>query len=112
MSYSHPISIIIPADAIKNPPGSHRTSACGRSRLRLDSALDEALLHDVGTLRTTSGSRLGETLVGVDTPTLRGLWATAPYLHDGTAETLEDVFVTAGGTLIPAESGTPSSDGQ
>ncbi len=27
-----------------------------------------------------------------DTPTLRGLWATAPYMHDGVAQTLEEVL--------------------
>lgn len=30
-----------------------------------------------------------------DTPTLRGIWATAPYLHDGVARTLEEVFTRA-----------------
>jgi DNA-binding beta-propeller fold protein YncE/mono/diheme cytochrome c family protein len=29
-----------------------------------------------------------------DTPTLRELWRTAPYLHDGSAPTLRDVFTT------------------
>lgn len=48
--------------------------------------------HDVGTLKPTSGKRLGETLGGLDTPTLRGLWSTAPYLHDGSAATLEEVL--------------------
>ncbi|MBZ0299104.1 MAG: hypothetical protein K8J31_05155 [Anaerolineae bacterium] len=33
-----------------------------------------------------------ETYESFDTPTLRGLWATAPYLHDGVAPTLEDVL--------------------
>lgn len=27
-----------------------------------------------------------------DTPTLRGLWATTPYMHDGVAQTLEEVL--------------------
>lgn len=30
-----------------------------------------------------------------DTPTLRELWHTAPYLHDGRAATLEEVIGTA-----------------
>jgi cytochrome c peroxidase len=30
----------------------------------------------------------------MDTPTLRGLIHTAPYLHDGSAPTLYDVLVT------------------
>jgi hypothetical protein len=29
---------------------------------------------------------------GVDTPGLKGIWETAPYLHDGSAATLSDVF--------------------
>ena len=29
-----------------------------------------------------------------DTPTLRELWRTAPYLHDGSAPTLRDVVIT------------------
>jgi MYXO-CTERM domain-containing protein len=49
------------------------------------------MLHDVGTLRPTSGKRLNGPLEGIDTPTLRGIWATAPYLHDGSAATLLEV---------------------
>src|SRR5690606_17727513 len=51
-------------------------------------------LHDVGTLGPGSGSRLGEPLLGLDTPTLHGLWHSAPYLHDGSAPTLRDVLTT------------------
>ncbi|MES2997702.1 MAG: LamG-like jellyroll fold domain-containing protein [Verrucomicrobiota bacterium] len=50
--------------------------------------------HDVGTLTSASGQRLGGTLDGLDTPTLRGLWKSAPYLHDGSAAILRDVLVT------------------
>ncbi len=46
------------------------------------------LLHDVGTLKASSGKRLNATLTGLDTPTLRDVWNTAPYLHDGSAATL------------------------
>lgn len=52
----------------------------------------DGLTHDVGTLRDTSGQRLGEPLEGLDTPTLRGIWETAPYLHDGSAATLEEAL--------------------
>jgi PA14 domain len=45
---------------------------------------------DVGTIKPTSGSRLGGPLAGIDVPTLRDVWATAPYLHDGSAATLAD----------------------
>ncbi|MES2595270.1 MAG: Ig-like domain-containing protein [Verrucomicrobiota bacterium] len=47
------------------------------------------VLRDVGTIKQpTSGKRLNATLTGLDVPTLRGLWATGPYLHDGSAGTL------------------------
>jgi len=61
------------------------------------------LLHDVGTIRTSSGQRLGSPLTGLDTPTLLGVWETQPYFHDGSAQTLEDVFSIAGGENIQAE---------
>jgi hypothetical protein len=48
--------------------------------------------HDVGTLGAGSGGRLGSALDGLDTPTLLGAWATAPYLHDGSAPTLADAI--------------------
>ncbi len=48
--------------------------------------------HDVGTAREGSGARLGAALDGFDTPTLRGLWRTAPYLHDGSAPTLREAI--------------------
>ncbi len=46
---------------------------------------------DVGTItQPTSGQRLGQGLLtGIDVPTLRDVWATAPYLHDGSAPTLD-----------------------
>ena len=65
-------------------------------------------LHDVGTLRTSSGQRLGVSLPGIDTPTLAGLHSTAPYLHDGSARTLDDVFRMAGGIVYQAEDGVLS----
>ena len=53
------------------------------------------MLHDVGTLKATSGFRSGGPLAGIDTPTLLGVWETAPYLHDGSAPTIRDVLTTA-----------------
>jgi len=55
-------------------------------------------LHDVGTLTEASGMRAGEPLFGIDTPTLLGVWETAPYLHDGSAPTLRDVLTTKNAT--------------
>lgn len=50
------------------------------------------LFHDVGTILPSSGKRIGMPLTGFATPTLKGVWETAPYLHDGSAETLKEVF--------------------
>lgn len=44
---------------------------------------------NVGTLKASSGKRLNATLAGIDVPTLRDVWFTAPYLHDGSAATIE-----------------------
>ena len=57
-----------------------------------DSSLDQLRLHDIGTLSAASGQRLGAPLTGLDSPTLLGAWSTAPYLHDGSAETLEQAI--------------------
>jgi cytochrome c peroxidase len=46
------------------------------------------VLRNIGTLKPTSGQRLGGPLTGIDTPTLRSVWQTAPYLHDGSAPTI------------------------
>jgi YVTN family beta-propeller protein len=54
----------------------------------------QGVVHDVGTMTELSGSRLGGELTGIDTPTLLGIWQTAPYLHDGSAPTLLDVLTT------------------
>ena len=51
---------------------------------------DGAALKSVGTLKPSSGQRLGGALTGIDVPTLRDVWDTAPYLHDGSAPTLAD----------------------
>jgi DNA-binding beta-propeller fold protein YncE len=55
--------------------------------------------HDVGTIGPKSGQRLGGPLDGLDTPTLLGIWQTPPYLHDGSAQTLADVFTRSGAEL-------------
>lgn len=54
-------------------------------------------MHDIGTISENSGNRLGENLTGLDTPTLISIWQSAPYLHDGSAQTLMDVFRTGSG---------------
>jgi YVTN family beta-propeller protein len=61
--------------------GKARCAACHHG-----AALDDARAHDVGTRGP------GDTTARFDTPALRGVARTAPYLHDGRAATLEAVF--------------------
>lgn len=72
-------------------PRCHLPTRLTDSKLKMSG--EQYLLHDVGTLGPGSGSRLGESLEGIDTPTLHGLWAGAPYLHDGSAAMLREVLV-------------------
>ena len=63
--------------------------------------------RDIGTIKASSGSSPGGVLLGIDTPTLRDVWATAPYLHDGSAATLEDAVQAHRGVTL---AGTGLSD--
>jgi cytochrome c peroxidase/streptogramin lyase len=70
-----------------------------------------AVRHNVGTFGLGSGQATGGALTGLDTPTLRGLWSTAPYLHDGSAETLLDVLTTKNQLGLHGASNTlPAAD--
>lgn len=88
----------LPAAAVRGREVFERAGcpACHASPELTDSAIVDGVprLHDVGTLGPGSGMRLGEPLTGLDTPTLHGLWGTAPYLHDGSAPTLREVLTT------------------
>jgi YVTN family beta-propeller protein len=62
-------------------------------------------LYDVGTSGALDADSKGDARAGFtnprlkayfDVPTLRGVWTTAPYLHDGSAAALEDVLKRAG----------------
>ena len=56
--------------------------------------------QNVGTITAASGKRLGATLTGIDIPTLRDVWATAPYLHLGSAATLGDAIRAHNGITV------------
>ncbi len=87
-------------------------ASCHSGAAYTDSALPGGSLHDVGTLRPSSGQRLGQPLAGIDTPTLRGLHAATSYFHDGSARTLADVFSTTGGNRLHAEDGVVTGGAQ
>lgn len=67
-------------------------TTCHRMTKYTDSTQPTPTLHNVGTFQPESGNRLGQALTGLDTPTLAGLHASAPYGHLGKANTLEEFF--------------------
>ncbi|MGI9203739.1 MAG: Ig-like domain-containing protein [Woeseiaceae bacterium] len=88
----------------RNPDGTLTTNAVEGRELFSSSAgctschsgqdFTDTERHDVGTIRNHSGQGSGAPLngVGFETPTLLGVWETAPYLHDGSAATLREVL--------------------
>ncbi|MEM7248506.1 MAG: Ig-like domain-containing protein [Acidobacteriota bacterium] len=97
------------ADAIAGRDASFDVRTCGSCHARprfTDSTRGLPTLSLVGShIRTTSGLRLGEELTGIDVPTLHGLWDGAPFIHDGSAATVQESLELAGGTVYPAEGG-------
>jgi DNA-binding beta-propeller fold protein YncE/mono/diheme cytochrome c family protein len=77
---------------------TQQCAICHSGAAFTDSATNH--LHDIGTRKAASGQRLGGPLIGLDTPTLRGVWATAPYLHDGSAPTLAAAVQAHAGFLL------------
>lgn len=70
----------------------------GNGQLTTD---NQDFLYDIGTSNTLDKESAGDARAAMknprdqkrfDTPTLRGVWATAPYFHDGSAKTLEDAI--------------------
>jgi len=62
---------------------------------------NQEFLHDIGTSNLKDVESAGDARAAMknprdnkhfDTPTLRGVWATAPYFHDGSAKTLEEAI--------------------
>jgi YVTN family beta-propeller protein len=75
-------------------------AACHSGAGFTNSALN--VFADIGTIKPSSGMRLGGPLTGLDVPTLRGTWASAPYLHDGSAPTLGDAITAHKGLTLSA----------
>ncbi len=66
-----------------------KCAVCHRGPLYTDSAVQDLPMHDVGTGDDDPSEKLGPKY---DTPTLLGVYRTAPYLHHGQAATLADVL--------------------
>mgnify|MGYP003575580610 CR=1 FL=1 len=64
---------------------------------------DGTALKDIGTLRATSGTRSGAKLTGIDVPTLRDVWLSGPYLHDGRAPTLAAAIQAHAGNTVQGD---------
>lgn len=98
-----------------SPPSPYATTGDGGTLFvnfgcntchQLDLDFTDGERHDIGTIKPGSGMRLGGDLDGIDTPTLRGLWFTPPYLHDGSANTIEAAIgahVPVGAGLTPQQ---------
>ncbi len=84
----------------------------GCARCHADKAFTDGIAHDVGTLREYSGQRLNGTLSEIRTPSLLAVFDSAPYLHDGSAATIEDIFSTVGGNVYQAEAHSPMAHNQ
>ncbi len=55
-------------------------------------SLNASTLKDIGTIKPSSGQRLAGPLPGIDPPTLRDVFRTAPWLHDGSAGTIQQAI--------------------
>jgi cytochrome c peroxidase len=62
-------------------------------------AFSDGATHDVGTVSEAERSRAPDQGTVLETPSLRGLARTAPYLHDGSAGTLEDLLARTDGKM-------------
>lgn len=71
--------------AAKNCAACHAGTAFTNS-------LNASTLRDIGTIKPSSGQRLGGPLTGIDPPTLRDVFRTAPWLHDGSAGTVQQAI--------------------
>lgn len=69
-----------------------RCAVCHTGPFYTDSRPDKPVKHDVGTVGDDPTEKLGKEF---DTPSLLGVYRTAPYLHHGRATTLRDVLTTA-----------------
>jgi cytochrome c553 len=94
-------SLTAAALAGKNVFQAQNCASC-HSGVPFTGSADATQLKNIGTLKPSSGQRLGGALVGIDVPTLRDVWATGPFLHDGSAPTLVDAVKAHNGTTLDA----------
>ena len=74
--------------------GGEKFTALGCQVCHTPPLFSDLQLHDVGTGVPAKEKNSHGRGTNFDTPSLRGVWFTAPYFHDGSAATLRDVFTT------------------
>lgn len=79
----------------------HSCASCHCGAIATDSPA--GVRHDVGTIDLASGQRGDGLLDGFDTPSLRGIWASARYLHDGSAASIDEAIMAYNSTVTIAE---------
>ena len=79
-------------DSSLRPPGADAGDAAPNGGSPIVARDLPFRMHDVGTLTEAAGDFRADTLRALDTPTVKGVWETPPYLHDGSAATLMDVI--------------------
>lgn len=111
----------IPSSPFRNPDGALTSdgvagkqiferlncSKCHGGTHFTDSEL--GLVHDIGTVQTSTGHRLGQPILGIDTPTLQGLWGSAPYFHNGSQASLSDLLLASNINRLHGEAGMLST---
>src|SRR5690606_2396537 len=63
----------------------------------------DVVLHDISTIKPSSGSRLGGARTGIDTPTLSDAWSGTAWLHDGSAPGIADAIAAHNTGALDAE---------
>lgn len=79
------------------------SKGCTTCHQDADLGSDGLTLTDIGTLKPSSGTVQNRPLTGIVTPGLRDAWYTAPYLHDGSAATLEAAIQAHRSAILTAE---------
>ena len=83
------------ASGVRIPLVQHFPDIISGPRIRYTPPLYTDLkLHDVGTGDLTKENNSHGRGTKFDTPALHGLWLTAPYFHDGSVVTLQQVLRT------------------
>jgi cytochrome c peroxidase len=129
VNYALPLPVAPTTDATKRARGQQLFGSLGCSGCHSGSAYTDSgagnptldlsgplTLHDVGTCVTSGYPDVAHAdedghpraACAFDTPSLRGVWDSAPYLHDGSKATLDDVLAgpashVGGATMLSAD---------